>query len=59
LIKVTIDPAKCVGCTKCTKACPVNAIAGTVKQPHLIDQDLCIKCKACVEVCPFKAIDVE
>jgi len=59
LIKVTIDPAKCVGCTKCTKACPVNAISGTVKQPHLIDQDLCIQCKACVEVCPFKAIDVK
>ena len=57
LITITIDPAKCVGCTKCTKACPVNAIAGTVKQPHLIDQEKCIKCGACVEVCPFKAID--
>jgi len=57
LITITIDPAKCVGCTKCTKACPVKAISGTVKQPHLIDQDLCIKCGACVEVCPFKAID--
>ncbi len=57
LITITIDPAKCVGCTKCTKACPVKAISGTVKQPHLIDQDLCIKCGACVEACPFKAID--
>ncbi|NLD05345.1 MAG: NADH-quinone oxidoreductase subunit NuoF [Synergistaceae bacterium] len=57
LITITIDPAKCVGCTKCTKACPVNAITGTVKQPHIIDQELCIKCGACVEVCPFKAID--
>ena len=57
LITITIDPTKCVGCTKCTKACPVNAISGTVKQPHVIDQDLCIKCGACVEVCPFKAID--
>ena len=57
LITIKIDPAKCVGCTKCTKACPVNAITGTVKQPHVIDQALCIKCGACVEVCPFKAID--
>ena len=57
LITIKIDPAKCAGCTKCTKACPVNAIAGTVKQPHVIDQDKCIKCGACVEVCPFKAID--
>ena len=57
LITVKIDPAKCVGCTKCTKACPVSAISGTVKQPHVIDQALCTKCGACVEVCPFKAID--
>jgi NADH-quinone oxidoreductase subunit F/NADP-reducing hydrogenase subunit HndC len=57
LITIRIDQAKCVGCTKCTKACPVNAISGTVKQPHLIDQNKCIKCGACVEVCPFKAID--
>ena len=57
LITVKIDPAKCVGCTKCTKACPVSAIFGTVKQPHVIDQTLCTKCGACVEVCPFKAID--
>lgn len=56
LITVTIDPAKCVGCTKCTKACPVSAISGTVKQPHVINQDLCTRCGACVEVCPFKAI---
>ena len=56
LITVTIDPTKCVGCTKCTKACPVSAISGTVKQPHLINQDLCTRCGACVEVCPFKAI---
>ena len=57
LITIKIDPAKCVGCTKCTKACPVTAISGTVKQPHVIDQALCTKCGACVEVCPFKAID--
>ena len=56
LITVTIDPVKCVGCTKCTKACPVSAISGTVKQPHVINQDLCTKCGACIEVCPFKAI---
>ncbi len=56
LITIKIDPAKCVGCTKCTKACPVNAIAGTVKQPHVIDQDKCIKCGRCKEACPYQAI---
>ena len=56
LLNITVDAEKCRGCTKCTRACPVSAISGTVKQPHVIDAEKCIKCGACVEVCPFKAI---
>jgi len=52
-----IVPETCRGCTKCTKVCPVNAISGTIKQPHVIDQKKCIKCAACVPSCPFKAIE--
>ena len=47
---------KCKGCTKCARNCPVNAIAGTVKQLHVIDVKKCIKCGACITACPFKAI---
>ena len=54
--KITIDPEKCKGCTKCARTCPVGAISGTVKQPHHIDQAKCIKCEACLSNCPFKAI---
>ncbi len=47
---------KCIGCTKCARACPVDCIAGSVKVPHIIDESLCIACGACYTVCPVDAI---
>ncbi len=47
---------KCVGCTACKKVCPVNAISGTAKTKHVIDQNKCIKCGACFDKCKFNAI---
>ncbi|MBQ6621667.1 MAG: NADH-quinone oxidoreductase subunit NuoF [Mogibacterium sp.] len=57
LCSYTIDAAKCKGCTLCARKCPVNAITGTVKQPHVIDQSKCIKCGQCMENCKFGAIE--
>ncbi|MBR6407223.1 MAG: NADH-quinone oxidoreductase subunit NuoF [Clostridia bacterium] len=56
LITYSIDAGKCRGRTLCAKNCPVSAISGGVKQPHIISADKCIKCGKCYTVCRFGAV---
>ncbi len=56
LIRYEVIEDKCRGCTLCARNCPVKAISGAVKQPHVIDQSKCIKCGVCQANCKFGAI---
>jgi len=57
LLTYEIDKEKCTGCTLCARKCPVHCIEGTVKNPHVINQELCIKCGNCYSVCRFGAVE--
>ena len=56
LVEYKIIEDKCKGCTLCARNCPVDAISGSVKNPHTIDTEKCIKCGKCYSSCKFGAI---
>ncbi|MGI6210668.1 MAG: NADH-quinone oxidoreductase subunit NuoF [Bacilli bacterium] len=56
ITKLVITDA-CIGCGKCLRNCPVNAISGDVKKKHYIDPELCVVCGTCKPACPVNAIE--
>lgn len=53
-----IDEARCIGCTKCIQACPVDAIVGASKLMHTVITEDCTGCELCLPPCPVDCIDL-
>jgi len=53
-----IDETRCIGCTLCIQACPVDAIVGAAKRMHSVIAELCTGCDLCVPPCPVDCIDM-
>lgn len=51
-----IDETDCYGCTKCLRACPVDAIIGATKQMHTVIDTDCTGCGLCVDTCSKSCI---
>jgi electron transport complex protein RnfB len=49
----------CIGCCKCIKVCPTDAIVGAAKQIHNVIREACTGCGACVERCPTEAMTMK
>lgn len=55
---VQVDKDKCVGCGRCVKACPQQALS-LVEGKSVVDTGKCIGCFECITVCPTKAISID
>ncbi|MFZ9812541.1 MAG: RnfABCDGE type electron transport complex subunit B [Burkholderiaceae bacterium] len=53
-----IDPQRCIGCTLCIAACPVDAIIGGFKHLHQVIAEDCTGCALCLPPCPVDCIDM-
>jgi electron transport complex protein RnfB len=51
-----VDEPRCIGCTLCIEACPVDAIAGARGFLHTVIADYCIGCELCIPPCPVDCI---
>jgi electron transport complex protein RnfB len=55
-VAALIDESRCIGCTRCIDACPVDAIIGAQGVMHTVVEPWCIGCRLCLPPCPVDCI---
>ncbi len=58
LMVAVIDESRCIGCTLCIPACPVDAIVGASKRMHSVIASQCTGCDLCLPPCPMDCISM-
>ena len=53
-----VDEGTCIGCVKCLKVCPTDAIVGAPKQLHGVLPEACTGCTKCIEFCPTGSLQM-
>lgn len=53
-----VREATCIGCTRCYKVCPTDAIVGAPKMIHNVIADACNGCRLCLDVCPTECLEM-
>ncbi len=57
MARIKVDAAKCIGCGKCKKVCPMNVDMLDPSRKRKNGTE-CILCLNCVDHCPVKALKV-
>lgn len=53
-----VDESLCIGCAKCFRVCPTDAIVGAPKQIHVVMEKACTGCGKCEEICPTMCVEM-
>ncbi len=59
LMVAKVSEETCIGCTRCFKVCPTDAIVGAPKQIHAVVADACTACEKCIDVCPTECLHMQ
>ena len=54
---LSFDPAKCIGCGYCLRACP-NQAHRMEGDRHVLDREKCVVCGSCAEECYAGALEI-
>lgn len=54
-----IDEHNCIGCGKCVRVCPTDAIVGARHLLHTVIPQYCTSCEECINACSTNCINLQ